>query len=323
MTYIFGISFIIIGTLIGAGFISGAEIKLFFYSFGKYGYLGLFISSILFGIVIFLTLNRKEKSYHELLENSFNNVYFRKVFNFIIMFFLLFSFFIMVAGFSSFLYETAGINTILGSIILSLLSFFILKSGKNGLSKLNTLLVPFLLIIILLCFIFNNSNSIVYKFNLSGFFTSSILYTSYNLIILIPILLEIKNDFSSKKENFIISIFSSSIMLACGFIILSLISKNTDSLLFTIPLLGIINTQNIFFSYIIKLGILIAILTSAISSEFAFVRDFSKVHPQYVKCLFFVSLTSIFVSQIGFQNLIEVLYPLFGIIGIINLFIIF
>lgn len=322
MSYIFSISFIIIGTLIGAGFISGAEIKLFFYSFGANGFIGLFLSSIIFAIIIFLTLNRKESSYYELLQNSFNNTLLVKCFNSIIMIFLLFSFFIMVAGFSSLLYEVLGINTYIGSTIISLFSFIILKSGQNGLAKLNTLLVPFLLIIIFLCFFLNTSHSCIYTLNFDGFLTSSILYTSYNSIVLIPILLNIKNDCSIRK-NIIISFFSFLIIFLCGFIILFLLSTNTSMLPLNIPLLGIVNSQNIFISFFIKIAILFAIITTAISSEYAFLKDISVSSDKYIKNLFIVCFISIFFSQFGFKNLIETLYPIFGVIGIINLFIIF
>ena len=48
--------FVVIGTLIGAGFASGQEVYLFFYSYGIKGIIGIFISSILMGIIIYKTL---------------------------------------------------------------------------------------------------------------------------------------------------------------------------------------------------------------------------------------------------------------------------
>ena len=48
--------FVIIGTLIGAGFASGQEVYLFFYSYGIKGIIGILISSILMGIIIYKTL---------------------------------------------------------------------------------------------------------------------------------------------------------------------------------------------------------------------------------------------------------------------------
>ena len=50
------ISLVIIGALIGAGFASGQEIYLFFFSYGEKGILGIIASSILLGIIIYKTI---------------------------------------------------------------------------------------------------------------------------------------------------------------------------------------------------------------------------------------------------------------------------
>ena len=54
--------FVIIGTLIGAGFASGQEMYLFFYSYGIEGVIGILISSILMGIVIYKVLVKVRKN---------------------------------------------------------------------------------------------------------------------------------------------------------------------------------------------------------------------------------------------------------------------
>ena len=56
MKNILKIVFVIIGTMIGAGFASGKEIYLFFFSYGLEGTIGLIISSIITGITIYKTL---------------------------------------------------------------------------------------------------------------------------------------------------------------------------------------------------------------------------------------------------------------------------
>ena len=52
----FKIISVIIGTLRGAGFASGQEIYIFFYAYGVKGILGILISSVLMGIIIYKTL---------------------------------------------------------------------------------------------------------------------------------------------------------------------------------------------------------------------------------------------------------------------------
>ena len=45
--------FVIIGTLIGAGFASGQEIYIFFYKYGINGIIGIAISSLLIGAIVY------------------------------------------------------------------------------------------------------------------------------------------------------------------------------------------------------------------------------------------------------------------------------
>ena len=64
--------FVIIGTLIGAGFASGQEIYIFFFSYGIKGLIGIIVSSILIGITIYktfqITKKNNTKNYKEFLD---------------------------------------------------------------------------------------------------------------------------------------------------------------------------------------------------------------------------------------------------------------
>ena len=53
--------FVVLGTIIGAGFASGKEIYNFFAVYGYMGILGINIAGILTGIIIYSTLNICEK----------------------------------------------------------------------------------------------------------------------------------------------------------------------------------------------------------------------------------------------------------------------
>ena len=67
------VSFVIIGTIIGAGFASGQEIYTFFNVYGLKGLLGIFISCMLIEIVIYKTLKismqLKQEEYEDFLKS--------------------------------------------------------------------------------------------------------------------------------------------------------------------------------------------------------------------------------------------------------------
>ena len=56
MKNIFKVVFVIIGTLIGAGFASGQEMYLFFFSYGMKGLIGIVVSCTLMGLIIYKAL---------------------------------------------------------------------------------------------------------------------------------------------------------------------------------------------------------------------------------------------------------------------------
>ena len=64
--------FVIIGTIIGAGFASGQEIYSFFNVYGVNGILGIVLSCVLIGFVIYRVLikskNKEINSYNDLLD---------------------------------------------------------------------------------------------------------------------------------------------------------------------------------------------------------------------------------------------------------------
>ena len=94
------IVFVIIGTLIGAGFASGQEIYIFFFSFGIKGLLGILISSIVIGITIHITLKlikkNNVKDYKEFLDVLVKNEKTKEIINIIVNVFMLASFYIMI-----------------------------------------------------------------------------------------------------------------------------------------------------------------------------------------------------------------------------------
>lgn len=59
--------FVIIGTIIGAGFASGREILTFFNVYNWYGFLGLIFSEIIIGFVIY-------KSFRIIINYNINTV---------------------------------------------------------------------------------------------------------------------------------------------------------------------------------------------------------------------------------------------------------
>ena len=66
--------------------------------------------------------------------------------------------------------------------------------------------------------------------------------------------------------------------------------------------------------------ILSAIYTSAICSGYGFAKNISKNEKTYKICTFIICILTIITSSWSFSNSIQIVYPLFGMLGFIQLY---
>lgn len=337
MKNIFKVVVVIIGTLIGAGFASGQEIYLFFFSYGIKGIIGIVVSSILMGITIYKTLvivdSFNVKNYKEYLElfikpkKEEKNFNLRNIINTIINVFLLITFFIMIAGFGAYFGQEIGISNISGSIILAILSFIVLTTSVKGVVKVNEILVPILIIFVVVIGILNLKNiSIlqldkhIVRVNNSNYILSAILYCSYNSILLIPVLITLKNYIKNRNQIKFISILTTVITIILSVMIfLILIKVDVDITKLEMPAVYVVSNMFKYLKIIYGFIILSSIFTTAISLGNSFIQNIRKNKKSYPQIALIMCITSVLVSQIGFSNLINFLYPIFGYLGLIQI----
>ena len=329
---IYKITFVIIGTIIGAGFASGQEIYTFFNKYGFNGFIGICISILLMSYIIYKTfkivLKNNINNYEEFVKNIMpqrlkKNKILMYTINNIINIFLLICFNIMVAGFATYFIQELNISKWLGAILIAVLSFVTLSKNIDGVIKINTYLIP--IIVILISFL--GINKIEYvsivseNYNNSMYWIlSSILYASYNSITLIPILISLKNKINARKQSIIISICVGIIMLTLSIIIFLLMNTFINEIQgIEIPLVYIASSLGKMFKYIYGIVILNAIFTTAIGCGYGFLSNVTKKRKIYMLWAGTMCLAAILIGQIGFSSLINLLYPIFGYLGIIQI----
>ena len=337
MSNILRVVFVIIGTLIGAGFASGQEVYLFFYSYGIKGIIGIFISSIMMGIIIYKTLmlvkGNDINNYKDLLKllikkeekKNFFNI--KNIINIIINMFILITFFIMIAGFGAYFEQEIGINSLIGSSVLAILCFIVFRTNQKGVVKVSEILVPILIVFITIISILNlkdfDINNIKNYFinNKSyNFLLSSIVYCSYNSILLIPVLITLKNYINNKRKVINISVISTIIIVLLSISLFFILTKvDIDISKLEMPAVYVVSRMSKIFVIIYGFIILGSIFTTAVSLGNSFLQNVSKNKKSYTHIAVIMCITSIAISKIGFSNLINFLYPIFGYLGIIQI----
>jgi len=326
---------VIIGTVIGAGFASGREIYIFFNIYGIKGIIGTLIASILIGIIIYKVLKQiKGKNitnYSEYISKIGFNKKVESILGSVINIFLLISFYIMVAGFCAYFKQEYQWSPFIIGIAVSLMCYFTFMNKIDGVTKINTILIPILIIMIIWIAIkngFYGLNTLVQKAQIqkqsqvANWLISSFQYASYNSIVLIPILLGLKRYTLGKEK--IISIISSCIFCCLSIILYNILLggglyiQNID-----LPLVYIVKSFGIVYQYICGIIVVLAIFTSAVAAGYGFLQNSTKTKKGYSLMAKCICISSIFVSQIGFSQLINSLYPIFGLISIIQILYIF
>ena len=340
MKDIIKVVFVIIGTFIGAGFASGQEIYLFFFSYGINGLIGILISSILMGYVIYKTLKiikqYNVQNYKEFLDRiiykkttKYNkNSSIAKVINLVVNTFTLVTFFIMIAGFGTYFAQEFGINQLVGSFILATITYIILNTSVKGVVKANGIIVPILIILVGIIGILNIKNLPLLQIknymilnNNIEFILQAVLYASYNSILLTPVLITLNKYIKNKKQITKISILSSVIIAIMSTLIFLLLTKvDVDIEKLEMPAVYVVSNMFYILKYLYGFVILGSIFTTTISLGMSFLQNTSKNEKSYSHIALIMCITSVIVSKIGFSNLVNLLYPVFGYLGLLQIY---
>mgnify|MGYP004642594305 FL=1 len=314
---------IIIGTIIGAGFASGQEIISFFNRFGECGFYGILLACALFGVVSIVVICLVKKnhisSYKELVNGNQFITIFMEVFSFV-------CFCIMLAGIGAFIQEMFDLPYFVCSIIAGLICALMLLMKFSGMEKINSILVPLIIIGILLLGVKQYDSSdfqwsgdyIVPPSFTNSWIASSVLYASYNTLILLPVLTNFESYKLSKFQIFIVGITISVFLSIMALIIYNICDVFYPQIMSVeLPTLRLAMMNGKFVSVFYSVVILASILTTAFSTGYSFLC--MKNIKNYNRNVITICVFAVIFSGIGFSNLINTLFPLFGYLGILQI----
>lgn len=324
------IAAVFIGTVVGAGLASGQEISQFFTTYGYKSFIGIlicfFIYSAIGSMIIDISVNFKLSSYNELI-NLVSPGYLGKITDILTGCFLISSAAIILAGSGALIHQFFGISKWYGITSMALISLYTLLRDTKGLIEINSFIVPLLITVITAVFIMYmifskditmaHLKSIPHSKNI--WLLSSIIYGGFNILcssgVLVPLSLEIKNK-KNLKGGIILG--SAGLTILSAIINLLLLLNIPYIFKYEIPLLYIADR----FGKLIQLFLLCTIWLEMFSTEVSDIYSVGKTlehvfNLSYEKAVFFILCAAIPISQIGFGNLITLLYPGFGVVGFI------
>lgn len=281
-----------IGTMIGAGFASGREIALYFASTSP---LSPLLGGVFCGVFCYIFAELGRISDGDILSFSF-----RKISKFTLFLIKISNFFVfcaMLAGCEYVISRLLGIKG--GAIISAALILVCLYFGIERIKVLNSIVVAALIALLLIIYFTAKPEILPFQ---SFSFHSPILYASMNILsggFLISKLTKDSKPIDSLKIAVIVTI------VLCAFLVIIYLliqeSFNTPMpLLFTATTVGLG-----------KIGCIIlylAIFTTLAGSLYIIVEDNMK------KAVIATSL-GLLISCLGFQDIIDIFYPIIGYLG--------
>ena len=308
---VFSFSLAILGTTIGAGFVSGKEISNFFTVYGNLAY----IMAIVMGVVYFFTL----KLFFKCSENNpFEN---KKWLDYVITFSQFVSLTAMIAGLNSVLSNYFGAKP--AFYIICVICFVIILCGLKGLTRTNSILQPFLLVFILfvgITAVFSGEplSIEIIKTSPVKVFTYILIYIGLDLFSCYPICLILGKNTTKKQRNCIAIIVGIAISVLIICYLVSVLRRGTSFAYFDLPILNYtiahFDSLYLFACVVITIGI----VTTLLSNGFVIFDTAKKLYPHNGFLIFLTLFCCAFIlSFIGFSAIVEYLYPIIGIVGLI------
>lgn len=326
------IASVYIGLVIGAGFASGREIITFFGSFGKDFVIGIGAMGIMLSAIGYLILKIIEENDIRDYSGFLRTVMGKKeafLTELVTGTFLCVLFFAMVAAGGSLIYEAFGISRWIGSLALSVLSFITFVYGMEAVVKINGFLSPVMVIgtvVVCLYYYFGQSKSVFLRFNSEKaplmIIFSAFVYVSYNIISAVSVFAEAEEIVKESRLSKFGAVLGGTVLAAMGGLIgIVLIEEGNSVLNFDIPMLMVLKGRGRVVEFIYIIVLLGAIITTAAANGFGAVKWLEgKVKINRTKIDFALCAVAFGASFLGFGGFTDRIYPVFGILGILEIF---
>ena len=297
---------VLVGTFVGAGFASGQEIMQYFVVFGNKGLIGAFVSCLIFSVFCYCTMN----NLIELGDTSYlTEVNRYPILKFIYCSFMVTMFCTMVTATGEMLHSILELPKIYGVIGMAVVSGVVIWFGGEGIVKLNTMVTPLILVGILVVFFIDMYTNSVSTMTCGNFFTSSIIYVSYNMITLSAVTAGISKLVDCRKTVVLSSTFS-------GFVIFLLIACMW-CILYKMPMVDceipILQAMSTGAMYIYVPVLIASMVTTAVSNGYGLICERCNNRFTYIVALCFAA---IIFSVFRFSFIVKYFYGLFGFVGI-------
>lgn len=333
------IAAVYISSIIGAGFASGQEILQYFTYYGWIGFAGGILAMVLFawlGYQIADLGSKLEADSHKGVIMQLGGKYFGTIVDYIIILACLNATTVMIAGGGSLLNQMFGLPVLIGSAILVLFVAITLSMDLRQVINIIGSVTPFLVIMAIILAIYAFSTTSL-SFGEMGslsqpeltasphWILSAVLYVSYNVIMAVAILSVVGG---AQKDSKIAARGGLLGGIGLGLLVillnLGLIAKLDTVAGVEMPTLLFAKDIAPWLEIVMGIVVFGMVFSTAAGALYAFIcRIVKPGTPKFKPMVILFSVLAYILSFVGFSELIGIVYPMFGYLGLLLIIIVF
>lgn len=323
-----GIAFAYVGTVVGAGFASGQEVMSFFTIYGHKALWAILISSFLFTFIgtgiLLLGMELKASSFGKLIDTMFG--FLSPIINIYLLFVMMVINMAMLAGAGAMFQEFGNTSYLVGVTITALAAIVTIGLGISGILSINKILVPAILSFQIIIIFITLSTKSSFEGEISFVEASTvhlikqgISYASFNIILSTGVLASLGKKFKDRDLLILGGVLGGSILAAMlitsHYCLLAHIPYIFD---YEIPVLYIISNKSWFFSILYSVVVWGAIFTTLVGNLFSMTSFFhDRFGINHIITATLIICAASLLSFLGFSSIVNTLYPIVGLIGVI------
>ena len=320
-----------VGAVMGAGFASGQEIQQFFVRFGRWGLVGIVISSILFSLLGWGMLDLQQRwkitSYPEFFDRLLGQKWGRWA-DGLVSVLLFVGMIAMISGSGALFYEYFGFSKWLGIFLTGSIITLALWFRGEGVLWINSVLIPLKFIICLgiatAATLLATSHEVmgsgvIQNPIVENWVFSAILYVSFNLTLAMVVFASLGRDVQRAGAR-LGAVFGGLALGVFAFVIGAALLEFPDSLGLEIPMVAVAGKLGDWPAFFYVIVLWLAMITAAIGNGFSIVcRVVETGKLSYRNATLVLLLLLLPLAGVKFSKIVQLVYPLFGYLGLIFL----
>ena len=316
------VTFAYLAAVIGAGFASGSEVVLYFIRYGKISIIGIALTAVGFGLVIYNVLVAclcNNINSFESLAKRFLTQKQASIINIIMVVFMVIMIGAMISAFSEMVWQLFEINKRISSVIFALVCAYVIVLPGESIIKWGGYIGLFIVVFICLsCVYMINFRTVKVFSPMTSMSLSAGVYTAYNAFAVLPVVCKASECMKTKKECRQAGMLSALFSFLSLLLIWSLIMIYYGKIdLGAMPMLTLAARQGTWFKNLYAVIVIAAVLSSAVANSYGIYLKLDKTLKTSYKKIILSILPGWLVASMSFTYIVDKLYRIIGFISIV------